>query len=55
MIGPEGGFSTAEIEYAKSNGIITLSLGSRILRSETAAVTAVSIIMYEMGQLELVT
>lgn len=55
MIGPEGGFSTAEIEHAKSNGIVTLSLGSRILRSETAAVTAVSIIMYEMGQLELVT
>lgn len=52
MIGPEGGFTPVEVEHAKVNGIITLSLGSRILRSETAAVTAVSIIMYEMGQLD---
>ena len=49
IIGPEGGFSEKEIEIAKSSGIYILSLGERILRTETAAVTALSILMYEMS------
>ena len=41
LIGPEGGFEEAEIEQAKQIGGKIISLGSRILRAETAAVTAV--------------
>jgi len=40
VIGPEGGFSPAEIQLAKSMGFETASLGSRRLRSETAAIAA---------------
>lgn len=48
IIGPEGGFSDKEIEKAKSKGIEILTLGDRILRTETAAITALSILMYEL-------
>lgn len=48
IIGPEGGFSKKEIEKAEQKGFNILSLGERILRTETAAVTALSIIMYEL-------
>lgn len=42
MIGPEGGFSDAEVEQAKENGCQPICLGPRILRAETAVVCAVS-------------
>lgn len=42
LIGPEGGFSEKEFELAESNGWLPVSLGPRILRSETAAMVAVS-------------
>ena len=45
FIGPEGGFEPKEIELAKENGGKIISLGSRILRTETAAITAVSMCM----------
>lgn len=45
FIGPEGGFETKEIEFAKQNGGKIISLGKRILRTETAAITAVSMCM----------
>lgn len=48
IIGPEGGFSDNEIEKARKAGIEILSLGNRILRTETAALTALSILMYEL-------
>lgn len=48
IIGPEGGFSKEEIDKAKDFGFTILSLGDRILRTETAAVTALSILMYEL-------
>ena len=51
FIGPEGGFSTAEVDYARSLGIIPVSLGVRILRAETAAIVSVSGVMYELGLL----
>lgn len=41
LIGPEGGFDPREIDLAKEAGGIVISLGKRILRAETAAVTAV--------------
>lgn len=45
LIGSEGGFEPAEIEKAQSAGGLTVSLGERILRTETAAITAVSMLM----------
>ncbi len=45
FIGPEGGFDEKEIEAAVEKGGKTISLGKRILRTETAAITAVSMCM----------
>lgn len=47
FIGPEGGFEESEIALAEKNGIKAVSLGKRILRTETAPLTALSVIMYE--------
>jgi len=47
LIGPEGGFSSAEAEAAKDRGFHLVSLGPNILRTETAAVAVLSIIGYE--------
>ncbi len=48
VVGPEGGFSHAEAESAKAAGAHLVSLGSRILRTETAALAAVAILGYEL-------
>lgn len=45
LIGPEGGFELNEIDAATEAGGITVSLGKRILRTETAAITAVGMCM----------
>jgi 16S rRNA (uracil1498-N3)-methyltransferase len=45
LIGPEGGFSPEEVELAKRNGMQIVSLGKRILRAETAAIVASSLIL----------
>ena len=47
-IGPEGGFSKEEVEKAKKEGFLPISLGKRILRTETAAITALSLIMMHL-------
>ena len=44
VIGPEGGFSTKEIELLEENGFVSVSLGNRILRAETACMYALSVI-----------
>lgn len=49
FIGPEGGFAEQEIELAKSHGINKITLGPRILRTETAGMVALSLMMYELG------
>lgn len=49
IIGPEGGITKEEAELLKKNGCITASLGSRILRTETAPLAALSILSYELG------
>ncbi|MBI5328113.1 MAG: 16S rRNA (uracil(1498)-N(3))-methyltransferase [Deltaproteobacteria bacterium] len=51
MIGPEGGFERAEIEEAKEAGFISVGLGARVLRTETAAITMIGLIQYELGNL----
>ena len=43
LVGPEGGFEEKEIELAREAGAAVISLGKRILRAETAAVTAVGL------------
>ncbi len=48
IIGPEGGLSEEEVEKAHQNGIQTITLGKRILRTETVALNILSIIMYEL-------
>ena len=45
VIGPEGGFSKAEVESAKENGADIATLGARILRTETAPLAAITAIM----------
>ena len=48
IVGPEGGIDNEELEYLKSIGFVSASLGPRILRTETAAFYALSAISYEM-------
>lgn len=49
LIGPEGGFTNEEVRSALEKGFISVGLGPRILRTETAAITALSILQYELG------
>ena len=47
VIGPEGGIEETEVEILKSKGAKIITLGDRILRTETVALNVISIIMYE--------
>ncbi len=49
FIGPEGGFDSSEIIFAKKHDVITVSLGPRILRTETAAIALSSLILLPSG------
>lgn len=51
FIGPEGGFSPEEAMLARERGISLVSLGPRILRTETAGIAAAAVILYELGDL----
>lgn len=51
IIGPEGGISEAELNTARAGGAVPVSLGRRILRAETAGLTALSAILYEFDEL----
>ena len=51
MIGPEGGFTSQEIEKAKACGFITAALGPSILRAETATIAASVLIQYLFGDI----
>lgn len=48
VIGPEGGLEEKDVEYLKQNGASVVTLGNRILRTETVALNLLSIIMYEL-------
>jgi len=50
--GPEGGFEEDEIEAASQNGFVTASLGRRILRAETAAIAAIAIVQFSIGDMD---
>jgi len=51
FIGPEGGFSAQEVEYARDRGIVPITLGDRILRAETAGLVTAAALLYEYGEL----
>lgn len=51
IVGPEGGFEESEIERLKDAGASIITLGKRILRTETAGFVATSLIQYELGDL----
>lgn len=52
LVGPEGGWSDRDRALFSSHSLLSVSLGSRILRTETAAVVALSLLQYELGDLQ---
>lgn len=48
FIGPEGGFEETEVEQAEEAGALPVSLGKRILRTETAGLAVLSVLMYHL-------
>jgi len=51
IIGPEGGVSPVEVQLCKEKGGKVVTMGPRILRTETASLAAVSLVMYQNGDL----
>ncbi len=51
FIGPEGGFAEDEVRLAREAGCVPISLGPRILRSETAGIVAAALVMHELGEM----
>ena len=52
ITGPEGGFAPEEVEKVRSAGIVTATLGPRILRCETAPLCAASAVLFQKGALD---
>ena len=52
FIGPEGGYEAAEVELAEQASVRPFTLGRRILRTETAAVVAAALVLYELSEME---
>jgi len=51
LVGPEGGFAPEEVEDARRMGFLPVSVGPRILRTETAAIVGAALIQYALGDL----
>lgn len=51
LVGPEGGFTDDEVEDARKLGFLPVSLGPRILRTESAAIIGAALLQYELGDL----
>lgn len=51
MVGPEGGFTGREVMEAREAGFVSVSMGGRILRAETASISLVTLLQYEWGDL----
>ena len=49
LIGPEGGFSDREVREIKNFGGVSVSLGKTILKTDTAAISALAIVQYELN------
>lgn len=52
VIGSEGGFEAAEVERMRSIGGVSVSMGPRILRTETAGIAALAAVFFEKGQMQ---
>lgn len=52
FIGPEGGFERSEIEFAISKKVMSVSLGPRVLRTETAGLVLAALILFHYGELD---
>ena len=50
-VGPEGGFAPSEVALARDAGIVVVSLGPRVLRTETAGLVALSAVLYALGDM----
>jgi 16S rRNA (uracil1498-N3)-methyltransferase len=53
FVGPEGGFDNFEIDKARQNGVIPVTLGNRIMRTETAGFAILTCIMYQYDQMKI--
>jgi 16S rRNA (uracil1498-N3)-methyltransferase len=51
FIGPEGGYEDAEVDQARAAGATVATLGPRILRTETAAIAAVTLTLHALGEM----
>jgi 16S rRNA (uracil1498-N3)-methyltransferase len=51
FIGPEGGFAPSEVSMAQDAGVAIVGLGARTLRAETAAIAALTLVLYELGEM----
>lgn len=51
VVGPEGGLTPQEADMARAQGAVTVSLGPRILRAETAGLVAAAAMLYHYGEL----
>ncbi|HBR98685.1 MAG TPA: 16S rRNA (uracil(1498)-N(3))-methyltransferase, partial [Gammaproteobacteria bacterium] len=51
LIGPEGGFDAKEVELACVHGFAPVSLGPRVLRTETAGIAALAILQSRFGDI----
>ena len=51
LIGPEGGFTSKEVEISRKYGFQSVSLGPRLLRTDTAPLAAISILQNRWGDL----
>jgi 16S rRNA (uracil1498-N3)-methyltransferase len=51
LVGPEGGFAPEEVEDARGMGFLPISVGPRILRTETAAIVGAALVQYALGDL----
>ncbi|MGD8625844.1 MAG: RsmE family RNA methyltransferase [Anaerolineae bacterium] len=52
FVGPEGGFTDDEVTLAGRYGLLPVSLGPRILRTETAGLAAIAAILYDLGDMD---
>ena len=50
LVGPEGGWTDSEVSAAHRSGFHAVSLGTAILKAETAAIVGTSLIRYELGK-----
>ena len=49
LVGPEGGFTDDEIKETRANDVVAVSLGPRVLRTETAGLAAIAVLQAKTG------